>query len=205
MKYQIRGTPSTVIGIALLAVSLGIFLANHATSPIHAAQNQPVAADILKIAATIKDGNNAAAKKQAAALAAKIEDLEHVMRVFKPRKKDGKGGVGVGNGGITPDGIELLLYDLEAGKFGAAAIAKEAAVLEEMAQRIAAVAEVTDVKLPEKFVLPQKKENWLEWSATVRMSAAELAKAAKAKNAQAVKTIAGKINAACNLCHTDFR
>src|SRR5437870_3761873 len=105
MSKQIGARVSTVIGMALLAGSLGVFLTDRGTGPVHAAQNKGVTDDILKIADSIKKGLPGAAKAQAAALANKVVGVDDVMDVFKPRKKNGLG-VGKKPGAIVPDGIE---------------------------------------------------------------------------------------------------
>jgi hypothetical protein len=187
------------VGITLLSLSLGIYLVGQAW----AGENKEVTDAVLKIAASIKKGDSAGAKTQAAALAKKIEALEEVMDALKPRKK---GGVGVGKvGQVTPDGIELKLITLGRDAPTPAVLGKEAEALEEMAYVIAAVAEVTHVMAPAADKGKKTKKDWLAWTADMREGANKLAEAAKAKGAQDVKGAASKINAACNSCHSVFR
>src|ERR1700677_3918621 len=131
-----------VIGIGLLALSVGIFVSGQ-----NAGQARTLDADtnkqVLKLAAAIKAGNKDEVKKLAAALAK--EDLEEGMAAFRPRWR---GGLGVGRekGKITPDGMELKLQNMGRDAPSGAILGKEAEALEEMAYVIAAVAEVAAIK-----------------------------------------------------------
>jgi len=196
---------ATFVGVTLMAGSLGIFLISQGTGNVRAAaQNKTVTDAIMKIADEFKKGNTAGAKTQAEAFAKTIEDLDEVMDLLKPRKKNGVG-VGKVPGAIVPDGIEQMLITLGRDAPGAGTMAKQAEALEEMSYVISAIAEVAIAKPPTKFAAKQNKKDWMTWSTEVRSSALEFAKAAKAKGAQDVHSAAKKMNNACNSCHTVFR
>jgi hypothetical protein len=195
---------ATMVGVGLLAASMGIFLLGRGTARVHAAADKAVTDAILKIADAIKKGDSDEAKKLAGALAKKIDDFDDVMAVLKPRKKNGVG-VGKTPGAIVPDAIELMLNNLGRDGPDAKLLAK-ADALEELAYVTAAVGEVAYARGPiGKLTAKQTKKDWLAWSQEVRSGAADLAKAAKAKGAQDIKSAAAKINTACNSCHSAFR
>jgi len=171
---------------------------------------------LLKIAAAIKAGDDAGAKKQAVALAKKIDTVEEVMDLLKPRKKDKKGkyvgGVGIGPtpGAIQPDGIEVKLLALGGNVMPAGTLAKEADALSEAAYITAAIAEVAIADaanarryLPDRG--PKTKKAWLEYAKIMRDGAGQFAMAVKSKNAQEVKTAATKLNNNCVNCHNVFK
>src|SRR5882762_6035698 len=89
---------------------------------------------IDKIAGLIKAGDDAGAKKEAAALAKKVEELNDVMHGFKKRNvKKGIKGLGYGPkpGEFIPDGIEGKIQDIARDGITPAALKKEVAHLEE--------------------------------------------------------------------------
>jgi hypothetical protein len=186
-----------LLGAVLLALASGVYLSSRALA-------QGKNNDVLKIAALIKKGDKEGAKAAAESLAKKVEEMEELMEVFKPRKK---GGIGVGDkpGAITPDGIEQKLLALGRDAPSPTALGKEAAALEEMAYAIAAVAEVTKAKAPKQNMGKKTVKDWNTWSDDMREAAVKLAEASKAKGAQDVKTAASKLNASCTNCHSVFR
>jgi hypothetical protein len=191
---------TVLLGALILALASGIYLSSQAT----AGGDKAVQQGVLKIAALLKKGDKDAAKSEAQALAKKVDELEDLMNVFKPRKK---GGIGVGAtpGGIIPDGIEQKLITLGRDAPGAAAMAKEASALEDMGYVIAAVAEVSKAKAPKQNMGKKTIKDWNTWSNDMHDAGIKLAEAAKAKGAQDVKTTSAKVNASCNNCHSTFR
>jgi hypothetical protein len=155
---------------------------------------------VLKIADTIKKGDTAGADAQAGALAKKVEDLADVMEFFKKRDK---GGIGVGSkaGVVVPDGIEMKLVGMGRDAPSVATLKKEASALEEMGYVVAAMAKVARAKP----VTGAKAKDWNEWCDTMAADGLKLSAAAKSQGAADLKTIAGKINASCNACHSTYR
>jgi hypothetical protein len=157
---------------------------------------------ILKIAAAIEKGDADGAAKQAKALA-KTAELEEVMHLFKPRKKQGLG-VGTKPGALTPDGIEQMLITLGRDAPTQAMVAKGAKDLERMGYITAAVAEFSIAKPSEKAT-GAKKSDWTKMAKEMREMSIGFAEAAKSKSPASVKAAAEKLNGACNSCHTVFR
>jgi hypothetical protein len=162
---------------------------------------------VLKIAAALEKGDKASAPKLAAAIAKKVEEAGDVMDLMAVRKKDGKGGLGVGNkpGAIVPDGIEQMLISLGRDGRSSAKAEKEAEALEQMAYRIAAVMEVALQKTPDKAVGAKTPKLWRESATMARNAALELAAAARQKSGAALRTAAAKVNTGCNNCHSEFK
>lgn len=152
---------------------------------------------VEKIAAAVKQGDMATAKKLAAAYAKKADGVEDVMEVFKPKNK---GGIGFGKG--ATDGIEKALR--AAARDGAKA--KDAANYEEAAYVITAVGLITDAYAPNvKESAKKKRKNWEKASHDMNEAAEGMVKAAKSKAAADLKTAATRVNNACTACHADFR
>jgi cytochrome c556 len=161
--------------------------------------------EILKIADAIEKGDADAARKQADALAAKVDVLTDVMALFRLRMRKGIG-VGPTPNAIKPDGIEAKIMAL--GKKaptpkeatsegpGVAHAAYVTAAIAEIALRKPAVDKKEGEKDPAK---------WKEWSEAMRKSSEELAQAAKAGKGPEVKAAATRLNASCNHCHEVFR
>jgi len=163
-----------------------------------------------KIAGLIEKGDDAAAKKEAAALGKKIEELNDVMHAFKPRvpaKKKGIAGIGVGSkpGVVTPDGIEQKLVDIGRNGIAVNDLKREGKAIGEAAWHIAAIAEVALAKPTDKVNTAAKKEMWKKWSEDMRAGAKDLAAAVKTNSAAEVKTAVTKLNTSCNACHAEFR
>jgi hypothetical protein len=155
-------------------------------------------ADFKNIAELIKKGDVAGAKKAAAAYAAKIE-IEEVMDLFKPAKKKGIGVTG------TDQGIEQVLNKIGRDAPTAATMTKMADSYTEMGYNIAAMALITETKIPAKDVGKMTKKAWLDATKGMFDDGIKLAEAAKSKSAADVKTQASKVNNNCNNCHTIFR
>jgi hypothetical protein len=181
-------------GSAMVAMGLGLYLAG----PGSAGEGAEVKDAVLKIAAAIEKGDKSAAQSEAKALAKKIEEIDIVMDLMKLRTKKG---LGVGKKGIVqPDGIEAKLLAMERQAPGRATAEKEAEGIEEMAYRIAAIAEIASHKPPK-----EKAKLWIGWAKELRASAPELAKAAKQKEPEALREAARKVNMACSKCHAEFK
>ena len=164
-------------------------------------------AAIQKLADAIKKHDTAQAKLLAEDLA-KSGELLGVMNTLEKRDPAGKKlvfGVGKKPGSISPDGIEAKIQSLSRKPQAQKLIDKESADLAEMGYRVAAIAEVARIRVPEKDEGMKKKKDWIEWCDAMRTSAEEFAEAAKAKNPSGVKTAAAKLNSSCNNCHGVFR
>ena len=184
-------------GIGLLTLGLLLHVAGDGTA------QEDFKGPILKIAGLIEKGDTTGAKAMAKTLAKKVEDMDDVMGVFKPRTKKGVG-VGAKPGAIQPDGIELQLNKISRDAPSQNAANKDAAGFEKMSYVIAAVAEVAMAKLP-KDDGKKKAKDWLKWSKEMREAAPDLATAAKSKSPAEIQKAAMKINNACNSCHSVFK
>lgn len=185
--------------LGVLSVAVCLRLASEST----AGGDAGTKAAIQKIAAAIEKGDEAGAKKQAQALAKKVDDVEEVMNVFRPRTKKG---IGVGDkaGAIQPDGIELQLNKI--GRDGVTPVTakKDAHGFEKMSYVIAAVAEYAMAK-EVKDEGKKKAKDWKQWAKDMREAAPALAAAAKSKSPAEIKKACEKINNACNSCHSVFK
>jgi hypothetical protein len=186
----------SVAGTAILAVGGWVLVSGDGS----AAQDAALKDGVLKIAGAVKAGDGAGADKQAAALAKKVEDLGDLMDLFKPRDK---GGIGVGSkaGVVVPDGIEKKLISMERDAPSGSTLKKEAEALEEMGYVIAAMAKTTK----NKPVAKAKTKEWNGWCDDMAASGVKLSAAAKSQTAADLKTLARKINASCNACHSTYR
>lgn len=184
-----------LFGLGMMALAFSLYLAGLG----QAQEDNEVRDELLKIAAAIQKGDQAAAKSHAKALAQKIETVEDVMNLFRLRTKKGLG-VGDTPGAIKPDGIEEKLEKMSEDALSQNAADLEAAALEKMAYVLAAVAEVALAKPPEK-----KAKLWMGFARDLRAAAPKLAQAAKAKSPPELLKAAAKITLSCNECHTDFK
>lgn len=156
---------------------------------------------VLEIADDIALKNLKRAQMRAKELAAKLDEIDHVMNLLRPRKGRSPGlGVGPIPGAIKPDGIELKLVALSQAPLPANALAKEALALERMAQVIGAVSEVAHARPPKK-----DSKNWLRYASETRDAAAKLAAAARAMNPVDIQFAARETNNGCNNCHTRYK
>ncbi len=162
-----------------------------------AGDNKEIVAAVDKIAAAVKKGDMAEARKLAEG--AKKYDLEDVMDLFKPVKKGGRGWTGA----KPTDGIELKIR--EVARDGDKSFAKNAPIYEEIANISAAITIIAEAKAPEKDMGKKIKKNWIQWSQDVQEGAQALAKAAKSKAGADGKMAMTRMNNACNACHSDFR
>jgi hypothetical protein len=197
MNKRMSARLAPVIGLGLLALSVGIIISEQNESQARAVVDAATNEKLQKLGAAIKAGDKAAIKDLTAALAK--ADVDDIMESLKTRTK---GGIGVGKKGvIAPDGIELKLQAM--GR-DAPALAKEGDALEEMAYNIAAIAEAIQAHGPPKGS-KGKKEDWAMWSKEMRDSSDSMLKAIKSKSSAEVKNIATKINGTCSACHTAFK
>jgi hypothetical protein len=161
--------------------------------------------EVEKIAAALKKGDMDSAKSMAEAVGKSVkadsrdDKLEELMDLYKPKKK---GGI-AWTGAKDTDGIELKVR--EVARDGPKNIAKDAAVMEEVAYTTAAIGLITEAMPPATDSAKKTKKNWLDFSKQVHEGAVALAKAAQSKSAAEIKTATTKVNNACNACHADFR
>ena len=163
-----------------------------------AGENKALRDGVDKVAASIQKGDKDAAKKDAEAIAKKIEDLADLMDLFKPTKK---GGIGFDD----KTGIEQMLQGLGRDAPSGASLKKNAEGLQKMAYRTAAMALITHERPVSKASSGGARKEWNGWSDDIVEGSIKLAAAAKAMGAADVKTAAAKINAACNSCHSKHR
>ena len=180
---------------AVLLALAGWFLTGSGSGK--AADDKDPREGVLKLADMIekKDGG---VKKQAEAIA-KDADIEDVMHLMALRSKKGVG-IGGKPGAIAPDGIEAKIGALGKKALPAKDAAAQAKDLERAAYIAAAIAQVAQSKLPDK-----NAKQWQGFAEDMHKGALDLAKAAKAKNADDIKAAATKLEGACNACHEKFR
>jgi len=196
---------ATVCGISCVLMSLCLLLGPNTS---RAAIEDNVKEALDKIADALEKGDNATAKKEATALAKKIDELNDVMHAFKPRNaKKGVKGIGWGSkkGVVTPDAIEQKLVAIGRDGIAAGDLKKEGEALAKGGWHIAAIAEVTIARAPDKDMGKKKVADWMKWSQDMKEAAVEFAKAAKTGSAADVKTATNKLNNSCNNCHPIFR
>ena len=184
------------VGVVFLAVGVWLFVAGQGD----AAQDAALKDGVLKIAATLKKGDSAAADNQAKSLAKKVEDLADLMELFKKRDKGGIG-VGLKAGVAVPDGIETKLVAMGRDAPAGSTLKKEAEALEEMGYVVAAMAKVTKSRPIAKV----KTKEWNTWCDDMATGGLKLSAAAKSQGAADLKAAATKINASCNSCHSTYR
>ena len=165
-----------IVGLALAGVGLCLLVAPGG----RAGEGTPIGKAIDKIAELPRKGDAAGAKKEAEAVAKKLEEIHEAMDMFKPRKKDG---IGVGDkpGAIVPDGIEQMLLKIGATPPARARSRRTATPSRKWPSRAAAIAEISIAKPPDKDMGKKTKKDWVAWSIDMRDSALQLAKAAKAR------------------------
>lgn len=185
--------------LTVMVVSLTMATVNSADD------NKAVRDGVLNISALIQKGKVEEAKAAAKTLAKNV-DMDVLMELFKVRKKDGKGGIGLGSkpGAAKPDGIESYLQQME--KKSPTYLAKDAAAIAEAAHVTAAIALVTEVAVPaDADSGKKKKKDWLQWSQDQYSLSLKLAEAAKAKDGAAIKKLGMKLDATCTACHDVFK
>lgn len=188
-----------VLGAIVVGLGGIIYLAERTS----AGENKALVGQVTKIAELIKKGDKDGADKAAQAFAKKLDSLEEVMHLFKPRKK---GGLGVGKPGeVTPDGIELKIVQMKRDAPTPTTLKKEAAALEEMGYLTAAIAAITKHAAHTNDKAKKGGKDWIEWSVEMQEASVKLAQAAKAQGGQELKTATSKVDGACNACHSKYR
>lgn len=186
-----------MVGGMVLAFALG-------TSGVAVAiQGKKGALEALdKLAKKTKDASFAEDCKKAAGSL----ELDPVMYSFKPRAR---GGFGLGGkAGLVPanqDGIEAFLPTLSKKGLAPADAGKLGDPILEMANRVLAIAEVSDHLWPESKESAKSKKKWLELNQMMKDGAKDLAEAVSSKNYAGVKKAAAKLNTSCSECHSSFR
>lgn len=186
-----------MVGGMVLAFALG-------TSGVAVAiQGKKGALEALdKLAKKTKDASFAEDCKKAAGSL----ELDPVMHSFKPRAR---GGFGLGGkAGLVPanqDGIEAFLPTLSKKGLAPADAGKLGDPILEMANRVLAIAEVSDHLWPESKESAKSKKKWLELNQMMKDGAKDLAEAVNSKNYAGVKKAAAKLNTSCSECHSSFR
>lgn len=179
---------------ATLTAALGLI---YAAAPSAAGDNKALRGEVDKVAAAVKSGDMASAKKLAAAIGKKAESIEDVMDLFKPKNK---GGFGFGPG--ATDGIEKKLRDL--GRDGPKA--KDVPYVEEAANRIVAISLIAEGYTGNvKETAKKKRKDWEKFSQDMHDAGMALAKAGMSKAPAEIKTASTKVNNSCNACHSIFR
>jgi cytochrome c556 len=194
--------PAVGVASALLVGSLALVRQGTA-----AGEDKELRDGIDKLADTMARKDLAAAKGQGEAIAKKADDIESVMGLMSPRD-DGGFGVGPTPGKIKPDGIEKKIQGIAMGKeaLGPDQVNDQAAALERLASRVAAIAEVAQHLCPVKEKKGKKDpKDWQMWTQDMRADALDLAAAAGAKDAARVKAAVGKLDQTCTSCHKVFK
>jgi NADH dehydrogenase/NADH:ubiquinone oxidoreductase subunit G len=189
-----------LLSVALLAVGAGFYLAERG----RAGEDKAITDGVNKIADALEKGDKATAEKMAQGLAKKLEDVEALMSLFKPRTKKGLG-VGPKAGAITPDGIEIKLLAIGRDAPTQATLNKEADALVRMAYITAAIGEVAVRKPPDRDMGKKTKKAWVTYSKEMVEAVPQFAAAAKSKSPNEVKTAASKLAGSCNRCHEIFK
>ncbi len=158
---------------------------------------------VEKLVATVAKGDKDAAKKQAEEVAKKVE-LSTVMEVFKLRDKKGRG-AGKNPVPANVDGIEAQVMALAKKEPTKGALEKSATDLEEMANVLQAISLLAEVYTPKKPPAGKNLGIWKDSVKEMQGASGDLAKAAKGKDAAAIKTAATKLYSACTNCHGEFR
>ena len=191
-----------IFSITAFVVALGLVL-----TPVEAAQDKDLKSTVRQIAEAIRKGDADCAKKMAVAVAKDKELIDRVsdfMHLFGKRK-----GMGLGVGpkpleNPSKDSIEIMIRDLA--RMVPPGFTKQLGAFEDMGYHIAALGEVS---LAAADLAPigagKTKAAWTEMSEDMRHLGIAFAKAVETKNADKIKTAAGKVNENCNRCHTTFK
>jgi hypothetical protein len=187
------------MSVALLVVG-GLYLAGRGG----AGEDKALVDGINKIADAFEKGDKATASKLAQGLAKKLEDVEGLMSLFKPRSKKGLG-VGPKAGVIVPDGIEIKLLAIGRDAPTQTTLNKEADALVRLAHITAAIGEVAANLPPDRDMGKKTKKAWIALSKEMVESAPQFAAAVKSKSPNDVKTATNKLVGSCNRCHEIFK
>jgi hypothetical protein len=189
-----RLTLLVLAGAALFAVS---------TQPQGRAQGddrRAIREALVKIARAVEKGDNVTAKKLAAALARKVEDLSDIEKIYSTRRV---GGLGTGIRGS--DGIELYLSRLAEEGLRPDELDRHRKALVHTAHLTAATAEVTRAwvagRKPKTAQQQFRQKQQLQWADEVIAGAGQLAKAAAKRDEAAVRAAALRTFTHCQKCH----
>lgn len=179
-------------GLALIAA-----IALTAQASYRADGDSKLYKDAQEIADLLEAGKDKDAKAAVDAFKKKYEDLEAIMKIYKPKSK---GGLGVGPMG---KGIEIMIQrDLVT----RAPAKKDLPDVVKMAYLAQALGKVTHAYAPAK---PNTKgkgaKEWKQYSEEQEKTSIELVKALKKGDKDAIKKAATNVNSACVNCHQDFR
>lgn len=158
---------------------------------------------LAKLAVALEKKDEAEAKKLVADLAKKF-DMEAIMFMHAERSKGGLG-VSLKPDEAKPDGIEKKVVALAKKPMPPDQLNAEAEALAQMGFRMAAIAEVTLARAPEKDEGGKKRKDWLDQAAGYRTASLQLAEGAQAKKSEAVQQAAKKADATCARCHDVFK
>jgi hypothetical protein len=164
------------IGLAVVLAMTGFGLIV-LSGPSQAEVGEDLPKVVKKIAAELKKGNDAGAKKMAVAAARKIDEISELMHMYRPEDKDGLG-------------LEAALKN---------ATPKNA---EELGNLTRAMAELTLAKGWDEPKGKKTKKAWNDFTMEMSAAAKDLA---KAKDAAAVTKAATKVNDTCARCHSIFK
>jgi hypothetical protein len=179
---------------AMLTAALGLI---YAAGPGRAGDEKALRGAVLKIAAAVKKGDMEGAKKMAAVIGKKAENMEDVMDLLKPKNK---GGLGFGPG--PTDGIErkMLAIARDGPKAAEVPHVEDAAYV---IVAISLIAEGHTGKVPETN--KKKRKDWEKFSEDMKTAGMNLAKAGMTKAPASIRTAATKVNNSCSACHSIFR
>jgi hypothetical protein len=204
---RVRAVPAILvpIGVFILVGLCGCSSdKNDKNSPPTADKKSGAMGDIQSLAAAIEKGDDATVNRLTKEIAGKYDELEKIMQLFRPRKTRGLG-VGRKEKAVMPDGIELKLQDMAGEPVKAARLGQEGEALEQMGYDVAAIASVVRAKAPAMDDGPKKVKDWNQWAENLKTAALDLARAAKAKDADGVNNAVPKMRGSCNSCHEKFR
>src|SRR5262249_8869110 len=153
--------------------------------------------DVLDVVKDVEGGKDVT--KKVDAIRKKYEDLENLMKVYKPRDA---GGIGFGAVRPKADGIEFKINNLGTRKLSSGALAKEQKELVKMAYLNLAMSKIT-----QKFVGKKKPTEWKKYSEDMEKYSKELLSELQKKepNPDSIKKIATNLNSTCTGCHSDIR
>jgi cytochrome c' len=192
-----------VVGTGMLALALWLLVAGRSS---RAAEENDMREPTLKMADAVQEKGLAAVKD---AKELKEAELEDIMPGFSLRTKSAKNralGMGPTPGAIQPDGIEKKLEELGKKELTKTQLTKEAKAIERAAYVAAGIGQLIIDKCPVAVKTGVKDPaDWKKWSEDMAKQGLELAEAAKAGDAAAIKTKASNLDATCKACHSPFK
>jgi cytochrome c556 len=168
-----------------------------------AADEKEVAAAVQKVADLVAKKDLDGAKKQAADIAKKVEDIEPVMDLMKPRED---GGLGVTKGADPKtDGIEKKMLAMDKTPLSDKDLKAQSADLVKMANTMAAISLIAQAKPNMDKGGGKDPKKWIGWAEDMTKGAQDVAAAADAKDPAAFKKAVSKLNSVCNSCHSVYK